>query len=378
MRLLKSFSSRAAMLSAAAMLCLSGCAHKEGVRQAAGGAAADHNLRVVIFPVDNMSGGYAPVADIRGEWTKKLTGLGLRIVDDETLEKYMTKYRIRSIGGVDSVSAKAFREEAGADAILITSLEYYSETYPPKIALISRLVSTGERPRILWMESVGLAGDDSPGILDLGLVTDYKTLQGTALQRLADSLARWLRDKKNLDDAGEAERKFRPKLIYNASPITAETRTSIAVVPLYNESTRKRAGEITQLHFIRELLNMKNVEAIEPGIVREKMLGIRMIMREGVSFRDADILTYVLEADYVLSGTVFDYQDSQGGGGTPRIDFSALMIEKSNRKLVFKSKSYNKGDDRVFFYDVGRHNNASEMAGKMVRNVVRKMVKGEW
>ena len=68
---------------------------------------------------------------------------------------------------------------------------------------------------------------------------------------------------------------------------------------------------------------MKNVEAVEPGLVREKMLGIRMIMREGVSVRDVDVLTYILEADFVLSGALFDYQDSQGGAGTPKLDFSA-------------------------------------------------------
>ena len=120
---------------------------------------------------------------------------------------------------MDTTTARAFREEAGVDAIFITSLEFYNETAPPKFALVSRLVTTGERPRILWMECVGVAGDDSPGILGLGLISDFRELQDKALQRLADSLLLWLDDNKRLCAAGSAARKFRPKELYNDSPI---------------------------------------------------------------------------------------------------------------------------------------------------------------
>jgi len=54
--------------------------------------------------------------------------------------------------------------------VLITSLELYSDANPPRFLLISRLVSTGENPSILWMDGVGLAGDDSRGLFDLGLI----------------------------------------------------------------------------------------------------------------------------------------------------------------------------------------------------------------
>jgi hypothetical protein len=318
-----------------------------------------------------------PVKDIRKAWVKKLEGTGLNIIDDDMLEYTLTKHRIRFMGGVDTATARAFREEAKADAIFITSLESYSENFPPKIAVISRLVTTEERPRILWMESVGMAGDDSPGILGLGIIRDFPALQDKALQRLADSLKIWLNNKEIVCDASSEESKYRPKTYFSASPIVSGKKTSIAVVPLYNESIRKRAGEIEQLHFIRQLSCTPNIEPIEPGIVREKMLGIRMIMREGVSIRDVDVLTYILEADFVLSGMVFDYQDPQGGAGTPKIDFSALLINRSERKVVWLSKSYNKGDDGVFFYDVGRENNANVMANKMVRNIVRIMAEGK-
>jgi hypothetical protein len=358
-----------------AVFCLSGCAAEKHGRVVAVSGAKDraYRMRVAVFPIDNLSGSFVPVRELRQAWIEKLKNLGLDVIDDETLETTMERHRIRYIGGVDSEAALAFKEEAGADAVLITSLEYSSEFYPPKIALISRLTSTGENPRMVWIESVGMSGDDSPGILGLGLVADLTTLQDMALQRLADSLEWTLLSKGLLHGNQAYEAKYKPKQFYSASPLDKEKKSTIAVVPFYNNSMRKRAGDILQAHFTRQLALAPNILPIEPGIIREKMLGIRMIMPEGVSIRDVDVLTYILEADFVLSGSVFDYQDPRGGAGTPKIDFSSLMINRAERKVVMLSKSYNQGDDGVYFYDVGRENNANVMAEKMSRSIVDKM-----
>jgi hypothetical protein len=372
-----SFLNKVRIIIASSLFCLAGCANSPEVIPTAKTTLQNRDYRVAVFPVDNLTGAFVPVKDIRKAWVNKLEKNGLHIIDDELLENTLTKHRIRFIGGVDTATARAFREEAGTDAILITSLEYWSETFPPKIAMISRLVSTGERPKILWMDSVGMAGDDSPGILGIGLIRDFQTLQDKALQRLADSYSLWFNENQRNCGTGKVESKYQPKAYYSASPIDTKKKISIAVVPFYNESLRKRAGEIEQLHFNRLLNCAPNIDPVEPGIVREKMLGIRMIMREGVSIRDVDVLTYVLDADFVLSGTVFDYQDPQGGSGTPKIDFSALIINKGERKVVWLSKSYNRGDDGVFFYDVGRENNANVMAEKMVHSVVEIMSKAK-
>jgi hypothetical protein len=354
---------------------LSGCAAEKPARVVAVSGAKEtaYRMRVAVFPIDNLSGSFVPVKELRDAWIEKLKNLGLDVINDETLEKTMERHRIRYIGGVDSEAALAFKEEAGADAVLITSLEYSSEFYPPKIALISRLTLTGEKPRIIWIESVGMSGDDSPGILGLGLVPDLTTLQDRALQRLADSLEWTLLTNGMLYGNRAYEAKYKPRQFYNAASLDTEKKTTIAVVPFYNYSMRKRAGEILQAHFTRQLFLTPGILPIEPGIIREKMLGIRMIMPQGVSIRDVDVLTYILETDFVLSGSVFDYQDPRGGAGTPKIDFSSLMINRAERKVVMMSKSYNQGDDGVYFYDVGRENNANVMAEKMSRSIVDKM-----
>ncbi|WP_148212895.1 hypothetical protein [Citrifermentans bemidjiense] len=334
-------------------------------------------MKFVVFPVDNLTGAYAPIKAFGKAWLGKLQEFEIAVIDDATREKILAEHRIRSISGVDSISAKAFREEAGAAGIFITSLEYYRDAYPPKLAVFARLVSTEDTPRILWMGSVGMAGDDAPGLLDLGLIKDYEALQELALQHLADSFGRWLDEQRRDVAAGDVERRFRPKLMYNQSPLRDAEKATVAVVPLYNDSQRKRAGELMQLHFISQLLETGSIQPIEPGVVREKMLNSRMIMREGISVRDVDILTYVLGADDVLSGTVFDYYDPQGGNGTPVVDFTTLLMRKSDRRIVFKSKSSNMGTDGVYFFDRGRQNNANVMAEAMTHSVVRNMVRAK-
>src|SRR4030067_3315443 len=105
--------------------------------------------RIAVLPIHNMSGAPAPVKAIRQSLKNKLRNQGFSIIEEETLDKFMARHRMRYTGGIDKIIAESLRDETGADAALITSLELYDETYPPKIAVISRLVSTGDTPIIL-------------------------------------------------------------------------------------------------------------------------------------------------------------------------------------------------------------------------------------
>ncbi|NNG47880.1 MAG: hypothetical protein HKM86_12325, partial [Deltaproteobacteria bacterium] len=102
---------------------------------------------------------------------------------------------------------------------MITSLDHYSEVYPPKVGLSSRLVSTEDAAQILWAQTAGLAGDSSPGILGLGLVKDPNVLLDMAMDQLAESLAGYASGKSRGDFAGESPGKFPPKTVYRDKTI---------------------------------------------------------------------------------------------------------------------------------------------------------------
>jgi len=338
-------------------------------------AAAVGGLTVTVLPVTNLSSVKAPVKKIRNSFEKRLYKEGFNIIDRKSIESFMARNRVRYLAGIDKKISIALDRETNAEAVIITTLDHYDELYPPKVAITSRLVSTGNKPEILWIDSVGLTGDDSPAILGLGLIKDPHVLLNNAVKKLLDSLTIYLSEKKLMGHSLKKENnKFQPKLHRRFSAaIDSDSEYTFAVIPFFNRSERKYAGEIMALHFIREMTKAENFNIMEPGLVRDALLKFRVIMIEGISLENASALFSRLNVDFILTGTVIDYHDYQGPRGAPKVDFSVMVLDRKSRKAVWISKSYNEGDESVFFFDFGKINSANAMASEMVRAVVQKM-----
>jgi TolB-like protein len=352
---------KAGMLFPLVLFFLSACAGGEGVSRS---PAPEIKVSLAVAPVENLSGTAAPLKSIRESIAGQLRRTGFAVLDDDVLERFLLRNRVRYTSGLDAATAEAFRKETGVDGVVISSLELYSELVPPKVALISRLVTTGETPRIAWTDGVGMAGDDAPGILNLGLVEDPRVMLQKAVEQLASSLAGHFSHEEIRGE--KTKTKFRPRVSFRSPVLDQEMRYRVAVIPFFNKSERKNAGDVMVLHFIRELKRSGRFDVIEPGLIREAFLALRLIMREGLSLTDANALFAMLDADLILTGQVFDYQDYQGIYGKPKVDFSVQLIEKRSRQVVWSSVSHNEGDDDVTLFDRGRVNTAHAMASRMV------------
>jgi TolB-like protein len=355
-----------------ALLIFPGFSNAEGVDRN-GSTQSGTDPKIAVFPIENLSGTAAPLGEIRQAFVEGMRKQGIAVLEDDTFEKFMARHRIRYTGGLDEDTARSLKKEVGTEGVLIISLESYSETNPPEISLLSRLVSTGDPPAILWMDGVSLAGDDSPGILGVGLIEDPGELREKALKSVLGSLVRYLSAGTERKEVDGAKKKFRPQIAYRSSAFDLNRKYRVAVAPFFNRSERKYAGEIMVLHFIRQLKGFENFEVIEPGMVRQELLNSRIIMQDGISLADADALFAGLNADLLVSGRVMDYQDYRGAWGKPIVDFSSMVIERKSREIVWSSDSHNEGDDRVFFFDRGRVNTAHAMASQMVRLVAKMM-----
>jgi hypothetical protein len=331
---------------------------------------------IAVLPVENLSATNAPLKDIKGLFIGQLRAKGFRILEEETLEKFMARNRIRHTGGIDKPLAQALKNETETEGVLITSLELYSEVIPPKIALTARLVSSGDHPVILWIDGVGLAGDDSPGILELGLIEDPRVLLEKAVGRLTGSLGEYVDRRTEKDPVSGKKGKFRPKVSYRSEVFDPSQKYTVAVVPFLNMSGTRNAGEILELEFIRNLKTFEQFDVMEPGVVRQQLLALRMIIPEGISLANADALFATLNADLILAASVNEYQDYQGVFGNPKVDFFVQLIERKSRSVVWSSVSHNEGDDGVFFFDRGKVNTAHAMASQMTRWIGEMMVAG--
>ena len=364
---------KAVALVLAGLIGASGCAVK-GLSPAAGSAGHGKRTTIAVFPVENLSGKPAPLKEMRQALMKNITGPGVGLLDDGKLEGFMARHRVRYTGGIDTETALALKAELGADAVLITSLEQYNENAPPEIAVICRLVSVGDPPLILWMDIRGLAGDDSPGLLGLGLIDDPAVLRAKVLGTLADSLAGHLSGKRERAHRRDGKKRFEPKIVYRAPSLPREKANyAVAVTPFFNSSDRKNAGEILVLHLVKDLALAGNFSVIEPGVLRRKLLNFRVIMNEGLSLADEDLIAQSLGADLIFTGEVVQYQDGESSRGRPKVDFFVLAIERSAKKVVWSSESYNQGDDGVYFFDYGKVNTASALASEMTRSLVEKI-----
>jgi TolB-like protein len=156
--------------------------------------------------------------------------------------------------------------------------------------------------------------------------------------------------------------------------IARDTPPVIAIVPFVNVSKKKTAGELVMLHVVKELAKLEDFIIVEPGVVRQHLLSLRIIMYDGGSLPDVELLIKNLDADLVLTGKVFDYQDNEGAAMTPKVDFSVMVIEKTSRKVIWASKSYSQGDDGVTLFDWGTITTANALATEMVRAVRKMMV----
>ncbi|MFH1216987.1 MAG: hypothetical protein V1706_10855 [Pseudomonadota bacterium] len=350
----------------------------------------DSSSLYAVLPVDNISAAKAPLREIQQAIIHALSGKGFHILAHEELEDFMEKNRMRYTGGVSSDISKKLHDELGVDGIFITSLETWQDGDPPRISLITRVDSSGEWPEVLWMDSVGLTGDDAPGLLGLGRINSAEKLLAKAVDTLAGSFQSYLeggyptrrfasdlQEMKMVNSGGmtadftgsKGERRHQPHSIYRAPDFDPAGLYSVAVVPFLNVNARKNAGDVVALHFVKQMSRYENLRVVEPGLVRQTLLTYRMIMEAGPSLASSDILANknILGADLVLSGKVFDYQ---GVMGISKVDFSVQAFDGLKREIVWSSRSYATGNDGVYLFDFGSVTTAHGLTTRMSRAVV--------
>lgn len=367
------FLNKAARLFGAVLLCgLTGCGAVKAPVAAPLPALDPEPVAgpVVVLPLNNLSAVEAPYRKIDAWVDHALNRRGIKTVGPERLENFLARYRVRYTGGLEPKVIDRIQSELEASKVLLVSLELYSERFPPKVALTARLVSTDPYPRVIWADGIGLSGDDEPGLLGLTLVNNPYKLLNNAVDYLADSLQRVLVDPKGQANPTGIKDRFHPSVFFRSPSFEPTNTYRLAVLPFFNLSDRKYAGEIMALQYINQLAPHKNFDLLDTGVIRDALLNSRIIMNDGISLADADALFSRLEADLIVTGTVITYQDYEGSGGSPIVEFTTLVIEKQSREVVWSSRSHQQGDDLVVFFDWKKVNTAHGLASAMVRDTV--------
>jgi hypothetical protein len=328
--------------------------------------------RIAVLPVHNLGGPNVPGPYITQLLSVELQFAGMSVMHDHDLAEFLRDHRVRWMGGLNARVAQAFSSETDVEAVLVTSVDAYREEEPPIIGMTLRLVSTEPSPRILWMDSLELAGNQHLGALNMGRVVDPAELVVKAVGRAVASVKRFLDDKDVQRPPWRPRGRFFPKSQYGSLALipSAERPLRVAVVPFLADDARDRSGEILMLQFVRHLTAARVLEVVEPGVVRDALLQTRVIQSDGVSYAQAEALRALMRLDAVVSGRVSEYREGRGEIESPEVGFVVRVLNPATRQVAWSSISYNRGHDNAVFYDNGRAHSAHELAFEMARTVV--------
>ncbi len=329
---------------------------------------------IAILPVESLTGRPFDGTPIEDALRAALIARGVSLLEPEGVRALMDAHRVRYTGGVAPDLAAFFRDETAVTGLLVTSVERWDLSETPALALTTRLVSTNALPRILWMDSHGATGEDRPGFLDLGIVTDPWVILERTASKLADSLAASLSGAPG--KKARAQKRFRPrKEALHPDGLPASSPVRIAVLPFTNRTPRRHAGELVALHFVRQLAGREEFDVAEPGVVRDVLLRMRLIPEGGIPFSEVELLKELLGADLVLSGDVLDYIDTLSPDQVPVVDFMTQLLDAGRRRVVWSSFNHNTGADRVWFFDEGRLRTAGALGSAMAQATVDRMLR---
>jgi TolB-like protein len=332
--------------------------------------AAVTGRRVALLPPANLSGFPAPVREVEQAMELALRTRGFDVVAGDAVRRSLVAHRIRQTAGIDAEGARVLREELGADAAIVTTVQFHDPSFPPRMALDARLVATADVPEILWEDGFARGGTDSPGLLNLGVISNMEILQAVGVNGLADSLVASLQGGR---PALPACGRIRPRVIHRSRLLDDPTRRTIAVLPFVNQTERRNAADSVALEIVRELVATGRFRVVEPGRVRAEMLAKRIIVEGGASLDAARAMGEGLGADILMAGYVREHADLANLSGPPRLELTVYAIDGRTGDVVWWSSSRATGEDGVFFFGLGRVSTATALACGVGRGIAERM-----
>jgi hypothetical protein len=330
-------------------------------------AVPESPTRVALLPPENLSGSDVGMREFTARLELALARAGIEVVAGDAVDRFLTLHRIRYTGGISGPIAQAAKEDLGVDALLATWIGQRAEGSVPRIALAARLVSATDPPAITWVDTVALAGDDHPGLFNLGLIGSLEQLERQALDHVTGSLSAFL--------YGHAPRavpcgRTRSATWVRATPLPKSAGPLTAIVlPFSNLTGRRGAGELVAMELTRQLLAVPDIQVLEPGTVRDELLRYRVIMQDGPSFDDVLALRAGLGPNLIISGQVQTFLES----GEPKLGFSVTALDVVSKRIVWRSSGYAGGDDGVFFFDAGRVSMPTDLACQMASGIAKQL-----
>ena len=316
-------------------------------------AQQSDKLRIALFPFENLTDDNNALKEIMSVLKSQLEKKGLEIVDDDSLNKFLLKERIRSTGYVSRDIAQKMGKELNVKAILVGSITSYYPIKNPQVGILARLLDSANGV-ILWANQASATGEDYTKILGLGTVKTMDRLIPIVVGRLLDSFS-------------------------SETPLKAKELTHrIAVMPFQNKSKHKDAGIIVTYMFLVGLFKHAGYEPVEYGDIRSLAVDLRIRQRGEIDYRNIAGMSEALDIDGIVVGTVELFSDGLDTSLPPEVAISARLISAHKDRILWSDSSQLNGDEDIIALDWGRIRAVDSVAYKVVKELIQKMEKTKW
>lgn len=308
--------------------------------------------RIALFPFENLTEDRNALQIVMPVIREKLESLGYEILDDDSLDNFLLKERVRCTGYISRDTARKLRDELRIDAVLVGAVNTFSNRENPMAGFSARLVDSSSGA-ILWADHAAATGEDFTTVLGLGRISDIGTLSAAVIDKM-------LRAFSTVQPLKEKEATYR-----------------VAVMPFQNKSRVKDAGMIITYMFIVELFRHTQFEPIEFGDVRCLLVNLRVREKGELDFRTTDAISESSGVDGVILGTVDMYAEGEGST-PPEVSICARLLDARREKMLWCDSSQARGDDSISVFDWGRLRAAENVAYKVVSELVHGMSGAKW
>src|SRR4030042_2176413 len=145
-------------------------------------------IKIAIFPFENLTDNNDALTEIMPVLKSQLEGKGIEIVDEDILNKFLLKERVRSTGYISKELAQKIGKELNVTGIFLGSIDSLRPGKNPRVGLSARLINSSDGS-IIWANHASATGDDFTTILGLGTVKTIDKLTLLIVDRLFASFS---------------------------------------------------------------------------------------------------------------------------------------------------------------------------------------------
>jgi hypothetical protein len=269
----------------------------------------------------------------------------------EELRPVLREHRVRVVGEIGRTGMDVIATETGARLAIVGSIDIYEPDRSFEILISARLVDL-QTSEVLTAVSAGKTVQETEKVFGRGRAETIEAVIAPVVEEFMARMGPWLRGER------PARRQHR-------------SCGRIALVPLDDYSERRNGAEVLLNLMISELVS-REWHVIEPGVLREMLLGEQKTARGGITDEVLGMVRDQLGVCFVVTGELEFFTITTSGihVSVPRLGYGLRLIDARSLRLLASIDLDRDGSEGETLFAHGREYSMARLARTSLRDVV--------